>query len=134
MKKMLLLCLATLTLSVTSLHTTSAADAVTEDTLKTWVSKLCTSLKDGDKTTFESMLADKTRMQWWWESSGKGKYFPNLYGKCEYDHLDAKQSTETKKKVFVQRFDKEGKKWSRPAPVVFEKNDKGEWLITSYSI
>ena len=99
--------------------------------------KLCKALKAQDKAGFEAMLdeSQKGQMRWWWEASGKGKYFTKLYSKCEFDHVDKRFSEVGKKyKVFIQRFNLDGTKWSRPAPVVFKKNAKGEWKITSYSL
>lgn len=100
--------------------------------IKTLVTKLCTALKTGDRNTFESMLAEdsKQEMRWWWEASGKGKYFPKLFSRCEFDHVDKRFSSENNIKVFIQRYDLDGTKWSRPAPVSFDKNYK----IISYSL
>lgn len=109
--------------------------AAEEDELKAAAAALCTALKNSDKVAFEGMLVDdrKNEMQWWWEASGKGKYFATLYDRCEYDHLDPK-STGTNKKVFIQRFNKDGTNWGRPAPVVFKKDAAGVWKIVNYSL
>ncbi|MBU1918814.1 MAG: hypothetical protein ABII18_05030 [bacterium] len=108
----------------------------TEQELQDVSAKLCEVLVQTDKTGFENMLSadSKNQMQWWWEASGKGKYFATLYGSCKFDHIDAKSLTSADKKVFIQRFSKDGTPWSRPAPVVFIKDDSGSWKIKSYSL
>lgn len=109
----------------------------TEAEMKPLVEKLCTALVKSDRDTFVSMVDESSQssIRWWWDSSGKGKYFSTLYGSCKFDHIDQKNSKAgSQYKVFVQRYNKDGSKWSRPAPVVFKKNSKGEWKIVNYSI
>lgn len=115
---------------------TSYVEASEEDELKSAVTNLCAVLKSGDKAAFEALLAadKKNQMQWWWEASGKGKYFPTLFDRCEYTHLDP-NATGAAKKVFVQRYDKDGKTpWGRPAPVSFQKDATGAWKVVGYSL
>lgn len=115
---------------------TVARAAEPEDSLKIAVEKLCTTLIKTDRDGFESMLSadQKGEMRWWWEASGKGQYFATLYGSCGFDHIDPKSTGQAQQKVFVQRFNKDGTKWSRPAPVVFQKDASGEWKIVNYSL
>lgn len=101
--------------------------------MKDLSAKLCTVLAGADEAGFVAMLDNPQQKQWWWDSSGKGKYFNENFSKCEFESIDVTQSTDAKKKVFIQRYDKAGAKWGRPAPVVFE-NKNSAWVITSYSL
>lgn len=132
MKKLILSILIGLGLVST---VSTAANAAEIDELKAASAKVCSLLKSEDRAGFEAMLAKdrKGQMRWWWDSSGKGKYFNKNFSRCEFVNLDPKSEGTPKKKVFIQRYDLEGKPWGRPAPVYFVKEGT-EWKIENYSL
>lgn len=112
------------------------AHAEDDAAMKAAATNLCSVLKAGDRVAFEALLdaGSKNELRWWWDASGKGKDFVNIFDRCEFEHIDP-NSTADQKKVFIQRFNKgDGKPWGRPAPVTFKKNAQGEWKISSYSL
>lgn len=122
--------------TVLFLAKTPVVRADDDTAMKDAAANLCSVLKASDRDAFSKLLdaSAQNEMQWWWDASGKGKYFNELFDHCAFDHIDP-NSTADQKKVFIQRFNKgDGKPWGRPAPVVFKKDASGAWKITGYSL
>lgn len=123
-------------LSILALMLSSTPVKASEEELKTVATKLCDILMKGDRDGFENMISKERKrdIQWWWDASGKGKYFAKLYGKCEFDKM-VDGSKPNRKQVFIQRYEKDGvTKWGKFGTVSFEKNAAGEWKMISYAL
>lgn len=122
--------------STTPATSPASAPLSDEDQLKALATKLCGILMQGDRVAFEAMVADdqKQDVRWWWDASGKGKDFKNLYGKCEFEKI-VDGSKPERKQVFIQRYQKDGvTKWGQFGTAVFEKKTTGEWKMIGYTL